>query len=277
MKVRSDAFSIFETGINTKALLPACEMLSSIEGIAPGITKPVAGRNTFSHGSGIHQDGVLKRKQSYEIINPADFGGGETEIILSRHSGKKGVASKVHELLGYYPSGDIMEDVMREYDMTSESLKSVSCTALLEILKKSGLYEGIIYNIFKVSVSPESGGKNPEYRARVSVKVNENKYPAATAVNTDPLKALFTALDCTMPWGVKIKNYSCGFFGAGKRFSATAVIQAVAAGKLVRAESYRHDIYTAMAEAYVDLANYAMAIFKLNIPKTAEFAAHRSL
>jgi 2-isopropylmalate synthase len=273
MKVRNDGFAGYETGLVPSLLLPACELLSSMEALAPCVTKPLAGRNTFSHSSGIHQDGVLKYRRSYEIIDPVDFGGRGTEILLSRHSGRNGVASKARELLGFYPSSDIMENVMREYDRISGDVKSVSCTALLNILKQSGIYDGVIYRMLNVSVTHERGEKHPNYSARVDLKVNETKCPAISAENTDPFKALFTALDNAMPWGIRIKNYSCGFFGSGDRLSVNAAIQAEAAGRLIRAESYRHDIYTAMTEAYVDIANYAAAIFRTHMQETPEYAS----
>jgi 2-isopropylmalate synthase len=277
MKVRGDAFAGYTTGINNKILIPACELVSSIEGIAPGANKPLAGRNTFSHSSGIHQDGILKFKPTYEIIEPADFGGGGSEIVLSRHSGKRGVASKVEELLGFDPDGDIMADIMREYEKISGGVKSVSRTALLRILKKASLYNGVIYTMLKVSMTHGGSGKNQHYCARVDLKVNETRCPGISAENKDPFDALFSVLGSAMPWGIRIRNYSCGLFGAGQRMSATTAIQAEAAGKLVRAESYAHDIYTAAAEAYIDIANYAAAAFKQHMHDAPEFGAAKGL
>ena len=270
LKVRKDVYSGYETAIENNVLLPACEMLSSIEGIAPGATKPLSGRNTFSHSSGIHQDGVLKNSRSYEIIDPADFGGGGTEILLSRHSGRRGVASRIAELVGYYPDGEVLTGIMHDYDLISADEKSVSRTSLLKILKKAGLYDGVIYKVLKVSVMPEKHGKQIRYCAKVDFKVNDTKCPVMSAEDPEPFRALFNALSIAMPWGIKIRNFSSSLFSAGQKIAATAVIQAEAAGKLVRAESYRHDIYTAAAEAYIDLANYAAAVFKIHMHEIPE-------
>ncbi|MBN2753942.1 MAG: 2-isopropylmalate synthase [Candidatus Goldbacteria bacterium] len=260
LKVRKDVFSGFQTGINNKILIPACEMLSSIEGIVPGITKPLFGRNSFSHSSGMHQDGMLKNKQAYEIINPADFGGGETEILLSRHSGRKGVSLIIEELIGILPMQGDMAKVMAAFEAASKREKTVSFTELLYILRDKGLYDGVLYSILKVSV--EKSRKKGRFSARVDLKVNEANCHGFIGEDDNPFKALFMALDSAMPWGIVIKNYSYGMFGSEDKLSASAVIKAKAVGKTVRAESYNCDIYRAIAGAYADIANYSAAISK---------------
>lgn len=264
MKTRGSALGKYETAVNTQMLIPACELVSSIEAISPGASKPLTGRNAFAHSSGIHQDGMLKCRQSYEIIDPADFGGAGFRILLSRHSGRSGVASKVGELLGYEPPPEAMDAVMRGFEKIASSEKSVSCTALLRILRDCGLYDGVIYSILKISVLPEKIGKNYRYCARVDLKVNETKCPVISAEDDDAFKALFSVLGSAMPWGIKIKNFSLSLFGAGERLSASAILQAETGGALIRAESNKHDIYAAAAGAYIDAANYAAAAFKLH-------------
>ena len=248
-------------------------MLSSMEGIVPGMTKPLAGRNAFSHGSGMHQDGIMKHKQSYEIINPEDFGGGEAVILLSRHSGKKGVSSKIEELIGSIPLQGDMDRIMAAFANVSNLEKTVSFTDLLLILKSRGLYNGVIYSVMNAAIG--KGIKKKRFCAKVDLKVNEANCPGFMAEDNNPYKALFSALDSAMPWGIEIKNYSYGMFGTGERVSASAIIKAKAAGKIIRVESYKKDIYGAIAGAYADIANYAAAVSKRYSYEVPEYTKNR--
>jgi 2-isopropylmalate synthase len=99
MKVRRDVLP-FETGINTPQLFPSSQMLSAIIGVGPQPNKAIVGRNAFAHEAGIHQDGFLKERTTYEIMEPQSVGVPESRLVLGKHSGRHALADRCR-VLGY--------------------------------------------------------------------------------------------------------------------------------------------------------------------------------
>jgi len=99
LKVRSDIFGDFKTNIDTKEIYPASRLIANITGIEPQPNKAIVGKNAFAHESGIHQDGMLKNKSTYEIIRPEDIGlDAEDTLVLGKHSGRAAFRDKLLKL-----------------------------------------------------------------------------------------------------------------------------------------------------------------------------------
>ena len=99
IKVRNDIFKNIETGINTKEIYPTSRLIASITGIEPQPNKAIVGKNAFAHESGIHQDGVLKNKLTYEIFSPEEIGLDTSDtLVLGKHSGRAAFKSKLEKL-----------------------------------------------------------------------------------------------------------------------------------------------------------------------------------
>jgi len=99
LKTRADAFPYY-TGINTEHLYSASELLSSLITFGPQPNKAIVGRNAFSHEAGIHQDGYLKERTTYEIIDPHSVGVPDGRLVLGKHSGRHALQQRSHDL-GY--------------------------------------------------------------------------------------------------------------------------------------------------------------------------------
>src|SRR4029079_17618378 len=99
MRVRRDILP-FETGINTPQLFPASKLLTEIIGVGPQPNKAIVGANAFAHEAGIHQDGFLKERTTYEIIEPRSVGVPESRLVLGKHSGRHALADRCKHL-GY--------------------------------------------------------------------------------------------------------------------------------------------------------------------------------
>ncbi|WP_309498234.1 alpha-isopropylmalate synthase regulatory domain-containing protein, partial [Sulfurovum sp.] len=99
LKTRSDVFTNYETNINTKEIYPSSRLIANITGIEPQPNKAIVGKNAFAHESGIHQDGMLKNKETYEIIRPADIGlDMDDTLVLGKHSGRAAFKDKLRKL-----------------------------------------------------------------------------------------------------------------------------------------------------------------------------------
>lgn len=104
---RPDFFSGLETGIRTRELVKTSRIVAEMSGMAVPRSKAVVGANAFSHGSGIHQDGILKNRSTYEIMDPEEIGWGPTELPLTKHSGRHAVKMRLDALGFSIPEEDM--------------------------------------------------------------------------------------------------------------------------------------------------------------------------
>lgn len=135
VKTRQDIFSC-ETQIATNHIVPASKLVSSITGFPVQPNKAIVGANAFAHSSGIHQDGVIKNRETYEIIDPHDVGVNESAIILTARSGRAALAYRAKKI-GYNLSKDELDLVYPEFLKFADINKEVTDKYIPEIIKKS--------------------------------------------------------------------------------------------------------------------------------------------
>ncbi len=135
MKTRNDQFP-YRTGIHSEHLFAASELLSSIISFGPQPNKAIVGRNAFAHEAGIHQDGYLKEKSTYEIIDPKSVGVPEGRLVLGKHSGRHALKQRCEEL-GYTLTRDELELVYTEFTALSDRKKGIMDGEILSIVARA--------------------------------------------------------------------------------------------------------------------------------------------
>jgi 2-isopropylmalate synthase len=123
LKVRQDLLP-FETGIRTTELFPASQLLASLISFGPQPNKAIVGRNAFAHEAGIHQDGVLKERTTYEIMDPTSVGVPESRLVLGKHSGRHALSQRC-EALGYPLAGNQLDEVYTRFIALADRQKGV--------------------------------------------------------------------------------------------------------------------------------------------------------
>ncbi len=124
LQVRRDVFAI-GTGIDTRQLFPASQLLGSLISFGPQPNKAIVGRNAFAHEAGIHQDGVLKERTTYEIIDPASVGVPESRLVLGKHSGRHALRARLEDL-GFTLTPEQLDDVYRRFIAVADRKKGVT-------------------------------------------------------------------------------------------------------------------------------------------------------
>jgi 2-isopropylmalate synthase len=137
LRVRNDAMP-FATGVNAEQLYPSSQMLTELTGAAVQPNKAVVGRNAFAHEAGIHQDGVIKNRLTYEIMTPASVGVPDSRLVLGKHSGRHALARKCEEL-GYQFERRELDQVYRRFIALADEIKTVEDRHLLEIIRHESL------------------------------------------------------------------------------------------------------------------------------------------
>ena len=137
LRVRNDAMP-FSTGINTEQLYPSSQLLTELTGAFVQPNKAVVGRNAFAHEAGIHQDGVIKNRLTYEIMTPASVGVPDSRLVLGKHSGRHALARKCEEL-GYEFERRELDRVYRKFIALADEIKTVDDHHILEIIRHDAL------------------------------------------------------------------------------------------------------------------------------------------
>jgi 2-isopropylmalate synthase len=135
MKTRNDRYP-FSTGIHAEHLFPASQMLSSIISFGPQPNKAIVGRNAFAHEAGIHQDGYLKERTTYEIMDPKSVGVPESRLVLGKHSGRHALKNRLDEL-GFVLTKEELDVVYTEITALADNKKGLMDEEIAELARRS--------------------------------------------------------------------------------------------------------------------------------------------
>jgi 2-isopropylmalate synthase len=135
LRVRADRYP-YQTGIASEELYPTSQMLEEITGIPVQPNKAIIGRNAFAHEAGIHQDGMLKNRLTYEIMTPQSVGVPDSKLVLGKHSGRHALSLRC-EQLGYHLERRELDEVYRRFIVLADQIKNVHDHHLLELLREA--------------------------------------------------------------------------------------------------------------------------------------------
>lgn len=180
-------------------------MVSSLTGFFVQRNKAIVGKNAFAHESGIHQHGFLKRKDTFEIMDPADVGGEESELVMGKHSGRNALQSKVQEL-GYTLDKDELDRVFQEFKVLADEKKEIFEDDFHTLIQKQkfSVEQQNTYKLDSVKCGFETG-KIPE--AQVTLISMDNKKHSANANGDGPVDAIYNAIDKITGLSCKLLDY----------------------------------------------------------------------
>jgi 2-isopropylmalate synthase len=135
MKTRNDRYP-FATGIHAEHLFPASELLSSMISFGPQPNKAIVGRNAFAHEAGIHQDGYLKERTTYEIMEPKSVGVPESRLVLGKHSGRHALKNRLDDL-GFVLTREELDVVYTEITALADNKKGLMDEEIAELARRS--------------------------------------------------------------------------------------------------------------------------------------------
>lgn len=270
------------TGIDTKHIVMASKMVEEYSGLLVQPHKAIVGANAFAHESGIHQDGMLKHKNTYEIISPEDIGlsrADDSGIVLGKLSGRNAFRSKLLEL-GYDIDGKEFDDLFWNFKSVAEKKKSITDDDLIALVSDEVFQPQVVWKLGDVQVTCGSLGLST---ATVRLIAADGVEHTACSVGTGPVDATYKAVDLIVKVPVSLLEYSMN--------GVTAGIDAIASTRvLICEEDYNAstnaytgkavqrkfsgtgasmDIVIASVRAYVGALNKLLGIKK---PKVEEYA-----
>ncbi|UCD14917.1 MAG: 2-isopropylmalate synthase [Candidatus Omnitrophota bacterium] len=250
IKTRKDAFKDISTGINTKEIYRTSKLVSNLTGFVVPPNKAIVGRNAFSHESGIHQDAVLKKRITYEIMDPKDVGIRESSIVLGKHSGRHALANKLKDL-GFKLPSERIDDIFKRFKELADKKKEIFDDDLIalaeqELREKKKVYELIsIRALTGTDIVPE---------ATVKIKFKKRIYEAKSH-GDGPVDACYKAIDKVTKVKAKLLSYKLDAITVGKDAQGSVRVEVEVKGKTAIGRGASTDILEASAEAYLDAIN----------------------
>ncbi len=250
MRTRQDRIGQ-ATGVRTPNILRTSRLLATITGFDVQPNKAIVGRNAFAHESGIHQDGVLKNPQTYEIMTPESVGWTRSSLVMGKHSGRAAFRDKLRAL-GYGEVGDNqLNDAFRRFKDLADRKKVVYDEDIVALVDDEVVRGND--RIRFVSLDVRAGSRGPQ-RAELELDVDGERR-TAEATGDGPVDATFNAVRAIFPHEARLVLFSIGAVTEGTDAQARTTVRLEENGKLVDGQGADTDTIVAATRAYVHALN----------------------
>ncbi len=257
MRTRADFFSRLSCGVNTREIVKSSRLVSRMSGLLVQRNKAIVGENAFAHSAGIHQDGILKKRETYEIMDPQDVGWGQTELPLTKHSGRAAVAARLRHL-GFTLNDADLNALFVRFKTIGDKKKFVYDDDL------GALVEGLITEVPETwsldYLSVTSGNQTvPTATVRLrkaNAKKGEDDLRQDASIGGGPVDAALRAIDRLTGTSGKLMDYSLRAVSQGMDAmgEVTANVD-FGNGEAVTGRGASTDVIEASARAYLNAVN----------------------
>jgi 2-isopropylmalate synthase len=267
MKVRNDIMP-YRTRVDTTKIINISRRVAAVSGFAVQFNKAIVGKNAFAHESGIHQDGMLKNAETFEIMRPSDVGLSETNLVMGKHSGRAALRAKMADL-GFELGDNELNDLFVRFKSLADRKKEVYDDDLVALMRDShgdAQTEHLAVKALKVIC-----GTGPA-SAELTLAIDGVEH-SHTAQGDGPVDATFKAVKALFKHDAQLQLYQVAAVTEGTDAQATVSVRLEENGKIVTGQSADTDTILASAKAYVNALNRLI----LRREKTAPQADLRSV
>ena len=258
LKTRKEIFQL-ETNINTTEIYPTSKLLTSITGISVQPNKAIVGMNAFAHESGIHQDGILKNRQTYEIMDAKDIGLDKNQLILGKHSGRHAVSNRLKEL-GVELDDEELNQFFSKFKSLADKKKQIFDEDLVLLLTNNNS-EDSTWVITDLAINT---GLHQEPTASISIKNNDNgKEFNTTSTGDGPINAIFEAINQITKIDSELIDYRVNSVSEGADAQGSVTIRIQMDGKVFSGSDNDTDILIASSKAYLNALNNSLKVQKI--------------
>ena len=234
------------TSIKAKKIMKTSRLVTSLMNMPVQPNKAIVGKNAFAHSSGIHQDGVIKNRENYEIIDPKDVGVKESEIILTARSGRAALKHRL-ELIGYTPVNGDLDDIYTRFLELADKKKQINDGDLELLIDKNRKDKRSL----KLDYLHVSTGTAPETMATVRLNINGD-IQSATASGNGPVDAAFSAVKQLIKRKLHLEEFLIQAITKGSDDIGKVHVQVKNGNNLYGGFSGNTNILTASVEAFID-------------------------
>jgi 2-isopropylmalate synthase len=251
---RRDFFTDVETNINTREFYRTSRMVSDMLGMPVPANKAVVGYNAFAHSSGIHVDGFLKKRETYEIMRPEEIGLAESRVVLTARTGRHGLRHRLEEM-GYKLSKEELDKMYERFLAVADKKKEVFDEDLAAIISDE---IHVIEHVYELQYLHVACGTGTLPTASVKMKT-KGKIKQAAACGDGPVDAAYEAIRQATGLSPKLENYSIRAVTGGKEALGEATVRITEDGRIFVGRGISTDIIEASAKAFVDAINRMVA------------------
>jgi len=252
MRVRNDVLPYW-TGIDATMLTRASKLVSAVTSFPVQFNKAIVGRNAFAHESGIHQDGMLKHTQTYEIMMPEDVGVKQTSLVMGKHSGRHAFVHKLEEL-GYRLAGNQLEDAFVRFKALADRKKHVYDEDIEALVDEE--IATAQDHIKLISLTVIAGTRGPQ-RATMRLDI-DGKSVIDEREGNGPVDATFNCIKAMVPHEAVLELYQVHAVTEGTDAQAEVSVRLLEHGRSVTAKGADPDTLVASAKAYLAALNKLM-------------------
>ena len=261
INVRKDFYKDIETTINTTEIYKTSRMITSITGVDVQPNKAVVGKNAFAHESGIHQDGVLKERTTYEIMTAESVGIMKNSLVLGKHSGRAAFKTRLAEM-GYNLDNEHLEKAFSAFKDLADKKKEIFDEDL-EAIILGKLSDAKKY--YELDYVGFNSGSSLIATATLRLKKDDGTILTDSSTGEGPVDAAFKAVERISGCDGRLKNYKINAVTQGKdaQGEVTVIAEFASSGIEVLGKGYSTDVLIASVEAYINaLNNYISRIEK---------------
>jgi 2-isopropylmalate synthase len=259
-----------DTAITTQEIARTSRLVSRLTGYPVQPNKAIVGRNAFAHESGIHQDGVLKERTTYEIMDATTVGLRSNSLVLGKHSGRHAL-SKALEEMGFQVDGQVLNTAFKRFKEIADRKKHVTAMDLEALMTdelRSEDVGGYALEWFEV----EASSRRPPH-ARVSIVLPDGSSVEGSFTGDGPIDAVFQAIDAAAGVGAKLSDFTIGAVTEGQDALGEVSVVVEVDGVTGAGQGVSTDIIDAAARAYVRALSVAVARSRagdaIGLPETA--------
>ena len=251
VRTRQDVFSC-DTRLDSTQIMSCSKLVSGITGFAVQPNKAIVGANAFAHESGIHQDGVLKNRETYEIMRAQDVGWTDNRIVLGKHSGRNAFRSCLKDLDIEFESEEELNEAFARFKDLADKKHEIYDEDLRALVSEtSAQLADEHYKLVSLKVCSETG-ETPEAEITLTVDGKETK---ASSTGSGPVDATFKAIEKIADSGTSLKLYSVNNITTGTDSQGEVTVRLELDGRIINGQGADTDIVIASAKSYIHALN----------------------
>ena len=255
VRTRQDVFPC-DTNLDTTQIVPASRLVSGITGFPVQPNKAIVGANAFAHESGIHQDGVLKSRETYEIMRAEDVGWSANRMVLGKHSGRNAFRTRLQELGITFEAEEELNAAFSRFKDLADKKHEIYDDDLQALVTDASIEaENEHVKLVALKVCSETG-ETPD--ANVTLRV-DGEEKQGHSEGGGPVDAAFKAIETIINSGTDLQLYSVNNITSGTDSQGEVTVRLEKAGRIVNGQGADTDIVIASAKAYINALNKIMA------------------
>lgn len=250
LTTRKDLYD-YSLGVKTQEIYRTSRLVSSLTGMNIQANKAIVGANAFAHEAGIHQDGVIKERTTYEIMDPAVIGLNKNRLVLGKHSGRSGLKNRLQEL-GYYLEGEELDRAYRRLKELSDKKKVISDRDLEAIVEDE---QKRVEEVFTLEFLQVSSGNKIQPTATLGLQVFNDVLQKEASFGSGPVDAVYNTIERMTGIHLTLKEYSIHAVTSGKDALGEVMVRVEYQDKIFLGRGFSTDVIEASARAYIHALN----------------------